>query len=193
MMLCDEPAKPMSRWHELTTCTTLIPACDGGGGGGVGTGRGVHAPPRRRRVAHLAPPPADRATVCRERTAVARTVVVKHRHPPVRTQRAVGGAPGAPPLGRHETCGAAGGAPNCTALAPSEWLANVAYWSIPHNAPPGTRINATERTTLKKSTQLSGFLPDSQKLGVEEGAPCLLVSSRAFAGYVVCVHHHPKH
>ena len=30
-----------------------------------------------------------------------------------------------------ETCGAAGGAPNCTALAPSEWLANVARCRLP--------------------------------------------------------------
>ena len=81
----------------------------------------------------------------------------------------------------------------CAPLASYEWLANIkaGQWATKDGQPlrPGARIYAGTPTWLKKSTEVSGGLPATQKLRAELGAPCIVVNTTLFDGYMLCIHH----
>ena len=54
---------------------------------------------------------------------------------------------------------------------------------------PGARIYAGTSTFLKKSTEVSGGLLAAEKLHVGSGAPCIVVNTSLFDGYLLCIHH----
>ena len=81
----------------------------------------------------------------------------------------------------------------CTPLAPPEWLANMraGKWATKNGEPlkPGVRIYAGSSTFLKKSTEVSGGLSADQKVHIGLGAPCIVVNTTLFDGYLLCIHH----
>ena len=81
---------------------------------------------------------------------------------------------------------------HCEGLQSYEWLANDDFWSLPHNATPGTVIRSIQPTVLKKSTAYSGTLPPDMVHKVGNNAPCILVSAERFDGYWLCIHHVSK-
>ena len=53
----------------------------------------------------------------------------------------------------------------------------------------GVRIYAGSSTFLKKSTEVSGGLSADQKVHIGLGAPCIVVNTTLFDGYLLCIHH----
>jgi len=85
-------------------------------------------------------------------------------------------APGNRSLHNDASCGG-----QCSALAPSEWLANAGFWRE-----VGTLLVAKQATVLKKSVTQSGSLAPKLLKAVPEGFHCKLEVDGKFDGYWLC-------